>query len=199
MAHDMDTRTKIRAFYECNDLSFAKVFAHFDGMGYDVPKKTMEAWARDETQHGGRWVKNRYDNMKTAVEQALPPEILANVEESMREVMVKALMEEGNGVIEPEIVEASAEAVSKELIFQTLSKHSLLGKMTKNLGRAEKVAEVSTSIGVHATFHQMLTSTIQTVYGKKIEMVPEDPNNKVLSDEEYENMDPAKLRELAGL
>lgn len=198
MAHDMDTKLKIRAFYECNDMSLAKVHLHFESLGYDVSKKTIENWARDASQAMGKWVKNKYASKRDAVEAILPPDVLENVEESMREVIIKALMSEGGEVIEPEIIEESAGAVSRQLIYDTLSKHSLLGKMTANLNRAEKAAATSTSIGVHATYHQMLTSTIQTVYGKKIEMVPEDPNNKVRSDTELEEMSTADLRALMG-
>ena len=196
MAHDQDLKIKARAFYECNELSIAKVAGHFDALGYGNIKKTMESWAGNDKQEGGKWVKGKYTNMRDAVEALLPPAVLEDVTESMKETIIKSLMDEGVGALDVDVIEAKAEAVSKELIFQTLNKHNLLGMMTENLQRAENSAKVSTSIGVHATFHSMLTSTIQTVYGKKVEMVPVDPNNQIMSDKEMETLSNEELQAL---
>jgi len=197
MAHDQDLKIKARAFYECNELSIAKVAAHFDALGYGDIKKSMENWARDEKQDGGKWVKGKYANMRDAVEALLPAGVLAEVTDSMKETIIRGIMDDGGEPLDVDVIDAEAEAVSQELIWQTLNKHNLLGMLTTNLKRAETSARGSTSIGVHATFHQMVTSTIQTVYGKKVEMVPHDPNNKILSDKEMDELDTERLLAIA--
>ena len=197
MAYDEDIKIKVRAYYECNDLSYPKVTKHFEDLGYEVSVKTVQAWGGNDAQVGGKWVKNKYASMGEAVEALLPPEVLESVTDSVKKTIVGAMASEGGGeTITPEILDAEVEAVSEELIWQTLNKHSLMGKMAKNLMRAEKVAKVSTAIGVHATYHGMLTSAIGTLYGKKVEMVPQDPNNKILSDKELDNMSTEELQRL---
>jgi len=191
MAHNEDDKIKIRAFYECNDLSYGKVAEHFADMGIEVSKKTIEYWGRKEG-----WKRNRFASMQEAVEALIPSDVLENVGEAMKEKIVSQMVQEAGEPSEPleaEVLPQYVEAVSEEMIYQTLNRRSLLGKMAKNLNAAELIADRSPSIGVKATFHQMVTSAITTVYGKKVEMVPQDPNNKLLDDRELSELSTEEL------
>ena len=165
----------------------AKVAKHFEELGYEISVKTIQAWGASEG-----WVKNKYADMATAVEKILPPEVLHNVDEAIKKVIVDGIVNEG-GVVDAEVVEASAEAISAELIYKVLSKESILGQMASNLQKAGVIAERSTSIGVKATYHGMLVSAKDAVYGKKVVMTPSDPNHRLSSDEDFEKMSREEL------
>jgi len=190
MALDNDLKIKARAYFECNTLSYKKVGEHLEEIGYEVSIKTLQAWGAKE-----KWVKNRYGSMKEAIEALLPKEVLDNVTDTVKEKIIQA-MNEDNVAITPEIIDQQVEAVSQEVIYQTLNKHALMGKLALNLTKAEIIANNSTSMGVKATFHGMLIGTIQTVYGKKIEMTPQDPNSKVLGEKEMSQLSTQELQEM---
>jgi len=192
MAHDEDIKTKIRAYYECNDLSYAKVTKHFEDLGYEVSFKTVQAW-------GGKakWEKNKYKSMGEAVEALLPSEVLDNVTDTVKQTIIDGIKKESGEILTPEVLDSMADAVSEELVWQTLNKHSLMGEMATTLKRAKLASVGSTSIGVHATYHGMLTSTVGTLYGKKVQMVPHDPNSKSVLDKDVKEMGIEELKRLA--
>ena len=190
MAHQDDLKIRMRAYYECNSLSYPKVTKHFEDLGYEISVKTVQAWGGAEG-----WEKNKYADMSTAVEKLLPPEVLNNVTDAMKQTIIDGIANEG-GVVDAEVIEAEAEAVSRELIYKILSKENILGQMANNLQKAGLIASSSTSMGVKATYHGMLVSAKDAVYGKKVVMTPSDPNNLVSKDEDFEEMSKEQLLEI---
>ena len=182
MAHDKDQKIKIRAFYECNDYSYAKVAEHFAGIGVDVSKKTLEHWGREEG-----WVKNRYASMESAIEDLLPPETFKLMTEATKQKVIQSMVTDAGEALTPDEVDQMAMAVSDELTHQVLARRNLSGLLAKNLHNASAIAANSVSMPVLATFHNMVLQTVQTVYGKKVELLP--PSGGVGAiDEEIKTM-----------
>ncbi|NKQ40048.1 MAG: hypothetical protein HF962_00540 [Sulfurovum sp.] len=189
MAYNTDDKMRIRAFYETHDLSARATAQHFQEIGYSVSEKTVQGWARKE-----EWVKQRFDSLETAVAALLPEDLLSRVGDTVKQQIIEQATDAIEGRTEPlptEIIGDYAEKVSRELIWQNLSREALLGKMANNLRKADKIAEGSSSMGVVATYHGMLTSAIQTVHGKQISII--SPNKNSLSQEELDSLSTEEL------
>ncbi len=191
MAYDKEVKIKVRAFYECNNVSMAKAAEHFESLGYEVKLKTMQSWAGEE-----KWQKNKYESLRQAVSSLVPVEVLDSVGDKIKASIVDEMVDDVDGVITPEIDEAVIEAVSEELIWGQLNKKALMGELAQNLHKTKVIAANSTSISVKATYHSMVISTIQTVHGKKVQMVPQDPSHKMQSEEDIDKMDTEALLEI---
>jgi len=191
MAYDKDVKIKVRAFYECNNVSMAKAAEHFESLGYEVKLKTMQSWASEE-----KWQKNKYESLRQSVSSLVPVEVLDSVGDKVKASIIDAMVDTIDGITPSEIDDDEVEAVSEELIWGQLNKKALMGELAENLHKTKKIVKNSTSISVKATYHAMVINTIQTVHGKKVQMVPQDPNHKMQSEEELENMNTEALLEI---
>jgi len=189
MAIDKDIKLKIRAKYESSDISAKKVAEEFRADGVDVSEKTVQAWIRKEG-----WVKGRFGSLAEAIEELLPKEVLESVGEEVKKRIIDSMA--GKEVVSGEVIDKYAEAVSKEVIWQQLSRNSLLGKLGQNLQRAENNVSITPSMGNVATYHGMLISTIQTMYGKKVDISIDNPALQGLGDEELKNKSTDELIEI---
>jgi len=200
MAHDKDIKIKARAIYECGNekISFAKVAEQLMLRGDidEISRKTIEYWASKDKKNGNPWIKGKYKSLSDAIEALLPKEVTENIHETVKKKIVDSMA--NADAIEPEVIDMQTKEISKELVYQTLSKASLSTKLAESLLRAENIAKTMlNNMSIQATFHSMLTSTIQTVYGRKVEIAPQDPNSSILDDKELAQMSTEELLKIA--
>ena len=191
MAHDNDIKIKVRAFYECNSVSMSKVYEHFTSLGYEVKQKTMEHWSSKE-----KWQKNKYSSIREAVSSLLPIEVMESVSSTVKDTIIDNMTAGAEGIIPSFVDDGMVEAVSEELIWQQLNKKALMGELAQNLKKTKIIANSSASMSIKATYHGMILSTIQTVHGKKVEMIPQDPSNTIMSNIDAEKLSTEELLEI---
>jgi hypothetical protein len=185
MAIDETLRVKIRAVYESNNLSVAKVMAErFPDA--DVSVKTVESWVSKYS-----WKKNRYADYAKALENLLDE----NIE--------KQLIEKGKELLEAEVMgddvtDDLSKEITKEAIRKAITGHSLVNMMGENLLRAEIFAKSSKSIGTTATFQAMLIQTYTTIHGKEVRHTFKDFDSKELTEEELKNLSQEELLQIVG-
>jgi len=185
MSVNKDIKLQIRAAYESNNYSVAKIFDRFEGQG--ISKKTIESWVTKE-----KWQKNRFEKESEAISK-LVDEIVSL--EEVKDILSGKL--EIDEAIEGEIIDRQYVAiVGKELVYKVLNAHSLQEKMAQNLGRAENFAREARQIGTLATYHRMLIDTYQTVHGKQINLAPVDPSKSNLSDDDVKKLSDEELEKL---
>ena len=85
--------------------------------------------------------------------------------------------------------------VAKELCYDVLSAKNLQALMGENLLRAKRFVDNSKNIGTNATYHNMLTTTVKTLYGE-IKHINPNMNKKTYTDEELEQMSIEELDRL---
>lgn len=182
MAVDPTLKLEIRAVYESNNLSVAKVLERFPNC--EVSPKTVESWVTKE-----KWKKNRFANEKEAV--AVLVEDTLPIEDAKEIIKGKILTEEG---IDPEVyytginLDEYGKIVAKELCFDVLSAKNLQALMGENLLKAKRFADNSKGIGTNATYHNMLTTTFKTIHGEVKYINPHSSGQKIYTDEELEEM-----------
>lgn len=187
MATDPTLKLEIRAVYEANNLSVAKVLDRFPNC--EVSPKTVERWVSNEG-----WQKNRFVDEKTAiatlVEDTLP------IEDAKEIVKSKLLTTQEPKKSSTDIdFEEYGKIVAKEICFDVLSAKNLQALMGENLLRAKRFVDSSRNIGTNATYHNMLTSTVKTLYGE-IKHINPGTNKKIYTDEELEAMSNEELDNL---
>ncbi|QDF28983.1 hypothetical protein [Halarcobacter anaerophilus] len=186
MATDPTLKLEIRAVYEANNLSVAKVLDRFPNC--EVSAKTVESWVNNKNDP---WQKNRFVDEKTAiatlVEDTLP------IEDAKEIVKSKLLTTQEPQKSSTDIdFEEYGKIVAKEICFDVLSAKNLQALMGENLLRAKRFADKSKNIGTNATYHNMLTTTVKTLYGE-IKHINPGTNKKVYTDEELEQKTPEEL------
>jgi len=199
MAVGDDVKLEIRAYYECHNLSYAKVAEHFEELGYPNYKKSMENWGRNDIP---RWQKNKYSSLEEALESMVDDTVMDAIHDKAKEIIKDKIKgdigDEGLDVevLEEEDLDAMSAAAIKELIYKKLNKHALTGMMAQNLERSEKMAKKAKTIGVLATHHNMLTTTYTTVHGKQTHVTLTDPSSEVKSTKELDEMSNEELQAL---
>jgi|GEM_PF-1959331 len=193
MAVDKTLKLEIRAVYEANSLSVAKVLERFPSCG--VSAKTIEFWIKKEN-----WQKNRFVDEKEAI--AILIEDTLPIKEAKDIIKVKLLKEQeiqDNNKYTNIDFDTYGQIVSKELCFDVLSAKNLQALIGENLLKAKRFVDNSKNIGTNATYHNMLTTTIKTLYGEIKHINPTTLNKKIYSDEELENMSLEELDNLLGV
>jgi CRISPR/Cas system CSM-associated protein Csm2 small subunit len=185
MAVDPTLKLEIRAVYEANNLSVAKVLDRFPDC--EVSPKTVESWVSKE-----QWQKNRFVDEKEAitvlVEDTLPME-------DAKEIIKGKLLNQGQSQHSDLDLEEYGKVVARELCYEVLSAKSLQALMGENLLRAKRFADNSKNIGTNATYHNMLTTTVKTLYGE-IKHINPKVKQKIYTDEELESMSNEELDQL---
>ena len=77
MAIDKTLKLEIRAVYESNTLSVAKVLDRFNSC--DISAKTIESWVLKE-----KWIKNKFTDEKIAIEKLIDVEEMENQMSNIR-------------------------------------------------------------------------------------------------------------------
>ena len=193
MAIDMSLKLEIRAVYESNNLSVAKVLERFPLC--EVSAKTVESWVKKEN-----WTKNRFKDEKIAISELV--ESTLPIEEAKEIVKTKLLSpttttqnEEINLSFTDIDFDLYGKVVAKELCYDVLSAKNLQALMGENLLRAKRFVDNSKNIGTNATYHNMLTTTVKTLYGE-IKHINPNMNKKTYTDEELEQMSIEELDRL---
>ncbi len=188
MAIDKTLKLEIRAVYESNNLSVAKVLERFDDC--DISAKTVESWVLKE-----KWIKNKFEDEKIAIEKLIDTTLPL---EDAKEVIKATLVDNSHTTISTEQLNEYSHLVGKELAFKVLHQNTLQTMMAENLLRSERFAKVAKNIGTVATHHNMLTTTIKTLYGeiKHITTHNSNTNTKAYTDEELEAMSSEELDNL---
>lgn len=191
MAVDPTLKLEIRAVYESNSMSVAKVLERFPESG--VSPKTVESWVSNKKDP---WQKNRFGNEKEAigvlVEDTLP------IDDAKEIIKGKLLNNEGVDVqayYSDVELDQYGKIVAKEICFDVLSAKNLQALMGENLLKAKRFADSSKNIGTNATYHNMLTTTVKTIYGEIKHINPAN-TTKVYTDEELESMSDEELDNL---
>lgn len=193
MAKDLSLKLEIRAVYESNNLSVAKVLKQFPNS--DVSAKTVEVWVKKEN-----WQKNRFSDEKKAIAQLVDGNLPV---EAAKEIIKEKLIsqnnkeEESNSFYTDIDFNVYGRIVAKELCYEVLSAKNLQALIGENLLRAKRFVDNSKNIGTNATYHNMLTSTIKTLYGE-IKHINPKTNSRIYSDEELEAMSIEELDNLLG-
>jgi hypothetical protein len=186
MAVDPTLKLEIRAVYESNNLSVAKTLDRFPNC--EVSPKTVESWISKE-----QWQKNRFVDEKeaisTLVEDTLP------IEDAKEIIKGKLLNQNKENDYTNLDLEEYGKVVAKELCYEVLSAKSLQALMGENLLRAKRFADNSKNIGTNATYHNMLTTTVKTLYGE-IKHINPRAAHKVYTDEELAAMSNEELDQL---
>lgn len=189
MAHDPQLKSRVRATYESNNLSFVKVHELFPDI---VSHKTIEGWARQDKKEGSPWVKNRYTSLAEAVDAVVEQNM-----EVLQESATNAIKKEMKGV-PVELVDDRAyiEALGKSEIKKSLTKKSLVEMMEENLLSAYDLARNSGHINTKATFQMMAKSVMESKYGKNINVGTLDMSS--INSDEIAQMSQEQLIELAN-
>ena len=181
MAIDASLKLEIRAVYESNNLSVAKVLERFPSC--EVSAKTVESWVKKEN-----WTKNRFKDEKIAISELV--ESTLPIEEAKEIVKTKLLSpakttqdEDFNPSFTDIDFDLYGKVVAKELCYD------------ENLLRAKRFVDNSKNIGTNATYHNMLTTTVKTLYGE-IKHINPNMNKKTYTDEELEQMSIEELDRL---
>ena len=193
MAIDASLKLEIRAVYESNNLSVAKVLERFPSC--EVSAKTVESWVKKEN-----WTKNRFKDEKIAiselVESTLPIEEAKEIVKTKLLSPVKTTQDEDFNPSFTDIdFDLYGKVVAKELCYDVLSAKNLQALMGENLLRAKRFVDNSKNIGTNATYHNMLTTTVKTLYGE-IKHINPNMNKKTYTDEELEQMSIEELDSL---
>ena len=193
MAIDASLKLEIRAVYESNNLSVAKVLERFPLC--EVSAKTVESWVKKEN-----WTKNRFKDEKIAISELV--ESTLPIEEAKEIVKTKLLSpttttqdEDFNPSFTDIDFDLYGKVVAKELCYDVLSAKNLQALMGENLLRAKRFVDNSKNIGTNATYHNMLTTTVKTLYGE-IKHINPNMNKKTYTDEELEQMSIEELDRL---
>ena len=193
MAIDMSLKLEIRAVYESNNLSVAKVLERFPSC--EVSAKTVESWVKKEN-----WTKNRFKDEKIAISELV--ESTLPIEEAKEIIKTKLLSpakttqdEDFNPSFTDIDFDLYGKVVAKELCYDVLSDKNLQALMGENLLRAKRFVDNSKNIGTNATYHNMLTTTVKTLYGE-IKHINPNMNKKTYTDEELEQMSIEELDRL---
>ena len=193
MAIDASLKLEIRAVYESNNLSVAKVLERFPSC--EVSAKTVESWVKKEN-----WTKNRFKDEKIAISELV--ESTLPIEEAKEIVKTKLLSpakttqdEDFNPSFTDIDFDLYGKVVAKELCYDVLSEKNLQALMGENLLRAKRFVDNSKNIGTNATYHNMLTTTVKTLYGE-IKHINPNMNKKTYTDEELEQMSIEELDRL---
>ena len=193
MAIDASLKLEIRAVYESNNLSVAKVLERFPSC--EVSAKTVESWVKKEN-----WTKNRFKDEKIAISELV--ESTLPIEEAKEIVKTKLLSpatttqnEDFNPSFTDIDFDLYGKVVAKELCYYVLSAKNLQALMGENLLRAKRFVDNSKNIGTNATYHNMLTTTVKTLYGE-IKHINPNMNKKTYTDEELEQMSIEELDRL---
>lgn len=194
MAIDMSLKLEIRAVYESNNISVAKVLERFPSC--EVSAKTIESWVKKEN-----WTKNRFKDEKVAISELI--ESTLPIEDAKEIVKTKLLNPTGNPKNEDFIpsftdidFDLYGKVVAKELCYDVLSAKNLQALMGENLLRAKRFVDNSKNIGTNATYHNMLTNTVKTLYGEIKHINPSGATKKIYTDEELEAMSLEELDRL---
>lgn len=194
MAIDMSLKLEIRAVYESNNLSVAKVLERFPSC--EVSAKTIESWVKKEN-----WTKNRFKDEKVAISELI--ESTLPIEDAKEIVKTKLLNPTANLKNEDFIpsftdidFDLYGKVVAKELCYDVLSAKNLQALMGENLLRAKRFVDNSKNIGTNATYHNMLTTTVKTLYGEIKHINPSGATKKIYTDEELEAMSLEELDRL---
>jgi CRISPR/Cas system CSM-associated protein Csm2 small subunit len=184
MAVDQTLKLEIRAVYESNKLSVAKTLDRFPNC--EVSPKTVESWISKE-----KWEKQRFSDEKEAVAKLLDETLPI---EQAKEILKDKILEKKEETSNMDL-EEYGQIVAKELCYEVLSAKSLQALMGENLLRAKRFADNSRNIGTNATYHNMLTTTVKTLYGE-IKHINPSAKTKIYSDEELESMSNEELDQL---
>jgi hypothetical protein len=187
MAIDKTLKLEIRAVYESNNLSVIKVLDRFDAC--DISAKTIESWVKKEN-----WKKKRFDDEKIAIEKLIDDSLPLEVAKDI--VKIKLLE---NNTLEKEIQNEYSHLVGRELAYKILHQNTLQTMMAENLLRSERFAKSARNIGTVATHHNMLTTTIKTLYGEIKHINTTNTNSKAYTDEQLEAMTAQELDNLLEL
>ena len=186
MAIDKTLKLEIRAVYESNTLSVAKVLDRFNSC--DISAKTIESWVLKE-----KWIKNKFTDEKIAIEKLIDETLPL---EDAKEVIKATLVNNDKSTIPPDQQNEYSNLVGRELAFKVLHQNTLQTMMAENLIRSERFAKNAKNIGTVATHHNMLTTTIKTLYGEIKHITTHNSNTKVYTDEELEAMSYEELNNL---
>lgn len=195
MAIDASLKLEIRAVYESNNLSVAKVLERFPTC--EVSAKTVESWVKKEN-----WTKNRFKDEKVAISELIESTLPL---EDAKEIVKTKLLNPTITTIEenptPNFTDIDfdryGKIVAKELCYDVLSAKNLQALMGENLLRAKRFVDNSKNIGTNATYHNMLTTTVKTLYGEIKHINPSSGvAKKVYTDEELESMSLEELDRL---
>jgi hypothetical protein len=191
MAVDPTLKLEIRAVYESNNLSVAKVLERFPNC--EVSPKTVESWVSNKKDP---WQKNRFGSEREAVsvlvESTLP------IEDAKEIIKGKILTDKAPANTTPYTgidLDQYGKIVAREICFDVLSAKNLQALMGENLLKAKRFADNSKNIGTNATYHSMLTSTVKTIYGE-IKHINPKTSTKIYTDEELEAMSNEELDNL---
>ena len=191
MAIDPTLKLEIRAVYESNDLSVAKVLDRFPGC--EVSAKTVESWIKKEN-----WQKNRFSDEKKAIDHLVEDSLPID---AAKEIIKGKLLTSQEEDTQPKFTDIDfdiyGKVVAKELCFDVLSAKNLQALMGENLLRGKRFADSAKNIGTIATYHNMLTTTVKTIYGE-IKHINPKSNQKIYTDEELENMTLEELDTILG-
>jgi hypothetical protein len=186
VAIDKTLKLEIRAVYESSTLSVAKVLDRFGGC--DISAKTVESWVLKE-----KWIKNKFENEKIAIEKLIDETLPL---EDAKEVIKATLVNNDKNTLPPEQLNEYSHLVGKELAFKVLHQNTLQTMLAENILRSEGFAKVAKNIGTVATHHNMLTTTIKTLYGEIKHITTHNSNTKAYTDEELEAMSDEELENL---
>jgi hypothetical protein len=185
MAKDQTVKLKIRAFYESHNTSVKQLYDRFDK--YDISYKTIAYWIKNEN-----WVKSKYNELQDAIDALIVDEVSSSIDKKVKTMVSKKVVlgeiEDKNRAEDYFINE-----VATELMFSCVSKHFLAKEMVSNLRIAKEFAVSSEHIGTNKTYHDMLTSTYQTIHGKQTNIGLINPT--ITDNKELENMSSEELLE----
>lgn len=186
MAVDPTLKIEIRAVYESNNLSVAKVMERFPNC--DVSAKTVESWIKKDV-----WQKNRFSDEKIAISQLV--ESTLPIEDAKEIIKGKLIETADTQYLTDKSLDEYGKVVAKELCFDILSAKNLQMLMGENLLRAKRFVDSSRSISTNATYHNMLATTIKSLYGE-IKHINPRSSSKAYTEEELEEMSIEELDNL---
>ncbi|WP_418179762.1 hypothetical protein ACNSOO_04670 [Aliarcobacter lanthieri] len=190
MAVDPSLKLEIRAVYESSNLSVAKVMDRFPDC--EVSAKTVESWVKKED-----WQKNRFANEKLAIDELVESSLpLDEAKEIIKGKLLTPAAGDKSNFTNINL-DLYGEVVAKELCYEVLSAKTLQALMGENLLKAKKFVDNSKNIGTNATYHNMLTTTVKTLYGE-IKHINPTKINKEYTDEQLKEMTIEQLDELLG-
>jgi len=190
MAHDPQLKSKVRATYESNNLSYVKIHEMFPDISSN---KTIEGWAIKDKKEGSPWVKNRYPSFAVAVDA-----IVEQNAEALKEMATEAIRKQMGGTVPVELVDDDAyiNALGESEVRKSLTKHGLVEMMEDNLLAAYRLASSSGHINTKATFQMMAKSVMEAKYGKNINVGTVDMSS--ITNDEIAQMSQEQLIELAN-
>ncbi len=170
---DESLKIKVRAKYESNDYSFKRLWELFYS-DIVASHKTIESWAMADKKKGISWVKNRFKDSSSAIDEIFrDSDVVANLQKETKNKLKEAstqMLSTFSKAVKAELMDDYFNEVASNTTYVKIGKMQLEEMMDKNLLIGKGFADNSNNIATNAIFQDMLSKVFVAKYGKHVQI-----------------------------